>query len=202
MAAPYNLQDTAIGRQKAAIRARLLASRATPPARVASAIMQRVLAELVLPACVAGVWPLPGELDVRPLWHALHERGHRIVLPETPPRGQPLRFRAWQPGCMMLRERFGTLRPDGPEACPDLIFVPLLAFDDDGYRLGYGGGFYDRTLAAMPGIPTLGFACDAQQIAAVPRGPHDMRLDQLVTETRLLRWDAPRSSGLYAHAAG
>ena len=104
-------------------------------------------------AAVAGTWPIAGEIDVRPLWVAMHERGHRVLLPETPPRGLPLIFRQWAPGALMVPERFGTWRPDGPVGVPDVIFVPFLAFDDRGHRLGYGGGYYDRTLAALPGAP-------------------------------------------------
>ena len=131
---------------------------------------------------VAGFWPLPGEIDIRPLLHALIERGHTVLLPETPPRGQPLIFRRWQPGTPMVAERFGTLRPDGPIGTPGLLLVPLLAFDFQCNRLGYGGGYYDRTIMSLTGIRTLGCAFAAQQVDAVPVLPHDAPLDAIATE--------------------
>jgi 5-formyltetrahydrofolate cyclo-ligase len=82
----------------------------------------------------------------------------------------------------MVRERFGTFRPDGPVGLPDFVFVPLLAFDAAGNRLGYGGGFYDRTLAALPGAEAIGFAYAAQQVAQVPAEAHDRALRRVVTE--------------------
>ena len=105
-------------------------------------------------AAIAGFWPMGREINIRPLLVALAESGRAVLLPETPPRGQPLRFRRWRPGCAMVPERFGTLRPDGEVAVPGLLLVPLLAFDRAGRRLGYGGGYYDRTLAALPGVPS------------------------------------------------
>ena len=131
---------------------------------------------------VAGFWPMGSEIDVRPLLLALIGRGHLVLLPETPPRGQPLRFRAWRPGTPMIAERFGTARPDGPLHDPDVLLVPLLAFDARCRRLGYGGGYYDRTIAAHPGIRTLGCAYASQQVDAVPVLPHDAPLDAVATE--------------------
>ncbi len=134
---------------------------------------------------VAGFWPLPGEIDVRPLLHALSARGHTVALPQTPPRGQPLSFHAWQPGMDLQPGRFGTLHPDGPALTPDLLLVPLLAFDHTGARLGYGGGYYDRTLAALPGRLAIGCAFAAQEVAQLPIEPTDIRLSAVLTECRL-----------------
>ena len=131
---------------------------------------------------VAGYWPLGTEIDPRPLLRTLHARGHAILLPQTPPRGQPLTFRRWQPGAAMLPGRFGTLHPDGPLARPDLLLVPLLAFDARCHRLGYGGGYYDRTIAALPGIRTIGLAYALQEVPHVPTLPHDQPLDAIATE--------------------
>ena len=135
---------------------------------------------------VAGVWPLPGEMDLRPLLYALAGIGHRVVLPETPPLGQPLTFRTWSPGCPMVRERFGTLRPTGDPAAPDTIFVPLLAFDRSGARLGYGGGYYDRTLAALPDAVAIGFGYAAQEVERVPATEHDQKVRTIVTEREII----------------
>jgi 5-formyltetrahydrofolate cyclo-ligase len=147
-------------------------------------LSEHVLASLPLVSgcAVAGVWPLPGEIDLRPLWHTLHQRGHAVLLPETPPRGHPLVFRAWHPRCTMVRERFGTERPEGKVAVPDLIFVPLLAFDKAGNRLGYGGGYYDRTLALYGDTPAIGFGYAALLVDNVPAGPHDRTLKMIFTE--------------------
>ena len=131
---------------------------------------------------VAGVWPLPREPDLRPLWHALHACGQAVLLPQTSPPGGALLFRRWHPGCTMLPGRFGTCHPDGAVAVPDLVFVPLLAFDAEGYRLGYGGGYYDRTLAALPRARAVGYGFGFQQVDAVPRGPFDLKLPAIVTE--------------------
>jgi 5-formyltetrahydrofolate cyclo-ligase len=180
---------TTIAQEKAALRAQALARRATLDPQAGAALAEIVLREIEIAvgATIAGVWPLPGEIDLRPLLHAFHARGHEIVLPETPPRGQRLVFRRWSPGCAMIRERFGTYRPDGEIAEPDLIFVPLLAFDGDGNRLGYGGGFYDRTLQALPGRRAVGFAHAAQRVARVPVEAHDQPLSFIATEAGLLR---------------
>jgi 5-formyltetrahydrofolate cyclo-ligase len=151
-------------------------------------LLDRLLGEILgRPAAViAGVWPLPGEIDLRPLLHTLHERGFGVALPETTPRGNPLIFRHWRPDSVMLPEKFGTLRPDGPVIAPDLFLVPLLAFDASGRRLGYGGGYYDRTLPLYPGRPALGFAYAAQQVANLPSEPHDHPLDAIVTEAGVI----------------
>ncbi|MBV9653700.1 MAG: 5-formyltetrahydrofolate cyclo-ligase, partial [Acetobacteraceae bacterium] len=101
-------------------------------------------------AVVAGFWPLPGEIDIRPLLLALAGRGHPILLPVTPARGQPLAFGRWRPGEALRPGRFGTMVPAASDILPDVLLVPLLAFDRRGHRLGYGAGYYDRTLAALP----------------------------------------------------
>ncbi len=133
-------------------------------------------------AVVAGFWPINHEIDVRPLLQALHAAGHRIVLPQTPHVAEPLVFLGWRPGCAMVVGRFGTAVPDGPVAVPEVILVPLLAFDRAGRRLGQGGGFYDRTLAANPTAHAIGVGYAAQGVDIVPVGPHDQRLDAILTE--------------------
>ncbi len=138
-------------------------------------------------ATVSGFWPIGDEIDVRPLLHALHQRGNRVALPVTPRRGNPLTFREWKPGDVLVPERFGTVRPTGDILVPDMLLIPLLAFDITGGRLGYGGGFYDRTLAALPNRFRLGCAFAAQQIDAVPCGPYDIRLDAVATENGIIR---------------
>ena len=135
---------------------------------------------------VAGFWPLAGEIDIRPLLLALAGRGHPVVLPVTPARGNPLSFRRWQPGDVLVAERFGTRRPTGELMTPDLLRVPLLAFDGQCRRLGYGGGFYDRTLAALPSRPAIGCAFAAQRVDCVAAEAHDIPLHAVATERGLL----------------
>src|SRR5262249_49513285 len=141
-------------------RARILAAREVWDPSAGLRLGDYVLDEQPPPggAVVSGFWPIGQEIDIRPVLQALHERGHEIVLPETPKRGNPLIFRIWHPGDSMIPERFGTFRPPGPIAVPDFLLVPLLAFDRRGYRLGYGAGYYDRTLAGLPGRFRLGVA--------------------------------------------
>ncbi len=168
--------------EKHTLRQRMLANRRPPDEAAPAALARIALQNLTFPATVAGVWPLPGELDLRPLLHALHIAGHKIVLPYTPPRGERLVFHVWEPGMAMLPGRFGTFWPDGPVAEPDMLFVPLLAFDRAGRRLGYGGGYYDRTLAALGGRQAVGFGYAAQEVEAVPVEPHDRTMGAIVTE--------------------
>ena len=137
-------------------------------------------------AVVAGFWPIDREIDIRPLLSALHTRGHPVVLPVTGPRDAPLTFRLWQPGATLLAERFGTFCPTGEERRPEILLAPLLAFDRRGGRLGYGGGYYDRTLAGLPGAVAIGCAYAALEVARVPTGPHDQRLDAVATESGVI----------------
>lgn len=135
---------------------------------------------------IAGFWPLAGEIDIRPLLLALAGRGHPIVLPVTPARGNPLSFQRWRPGDVLTRERFGTVRPTGESMVPDLLLVPLLAFDGGCRRLGYGGGFYDRTLAGLPGRVAIGCAFAAQRVDCVAAEAHDIPLQAVATERGLM----------------
>ncbi len=178
-----------IAGQKAELRRTLLSGRSPTHSGDGNLLARNALAELDFTLCatIAGVWPMAGEMDLRPLLHALHARGHTIVLPETLPRGQVLTFRRWAPGTAMLPGRFGTFHTDGAPAVPDLLFVPLLAFDRSGNRIGYGGGYYDRTLAALPDRPAIGFGRADQEIALVPTETHDRRLATILTEREVIR---------------
>ena len=187
MAAPHGLSP--IDEAKRALRARMLAARAAwDPAASGRAVTAMVLRNCPPPvgAVVSGFWPLEGELDLRPLLHALHDLGHTVVLPVTPKRGQPLTFRVWRPGDLMERERFGTPRPTGEERTPDFLLVPLLAFDRHGGRLGYGAGYFDRTLPLLPHRFALGCAFAAQEVPEVPMSPSDVRLDAVATENEVI----------------
>ena len=131
---------------------------------------------------------LGDEIDVKPLLAQLHAAGHPIGLPVVLGKGQPLVFRAWHPGLALVAGGFKTEVPpqSSPELVPQVLIVPLLAFDAEGYRLGYGGGFYDRTLEKLrkSGARPLavGVAFAAQHVARVPRDAYDQPVDWIVTE--------------------
>jgi len=164
-------------------------------AGVGDALRDRFLAAIALPpegAVVSAFWPMGDEIDTRPLLHRLHARGYRCGLPVTVIRGLPLLFRGWTPDTAMVPGGFGTSvpPPEAGEVTPALLIVPLLAFDRAGYRLGYGGGFYDRTLAALraTGSPVaVGVGYAGQEIGQVPIHANDARLDWIVTERAAFR---------------
>lgn len=135
---------------------------------------------------VSGFLAIRDEIDLMPAMDALSARGRRIVLPVMSGKGRPLIFRAWEPGAPLEKGSLGTRVP-GPGAetgVPDILLVPLLAFDRSGYRLGYGGGYYDRTLEELRAtreILAAGIGFDEQEVDSVPREAHDQRLDWMVT---------------------
>jgi 5-formyltetrahydrofolate cyclo-ligase len=141
------------------------------------------------PAVVSGFWPINEEIDIRPLMIELHNQGCQLALPVVQGKGRPLLFRAWRPGDSLEAGVFGTLQPSARRETlePEALLVPLLACDKDGWRLGYGGGFYDRTLAGLRAkrkVTAVGVAFNAQLIPDVPHGPDDQRLDWLLTDRR------------------
>ena len=141
------------------------------------------------PAVVWGFWPMAEELDIRPLMIELHNQGCQLALPVVVAKRQPLVFRAWRPGDPLEAGVFGTLHPSPKREVvePDALIVPLLACDEDGWRLGYGGGFYDRTLEALRAkkiVTAVGVGFNAQLVPEVPHGPDDQRLDWLLTDKR------------------
>jgi 5-formyltetrahydrofolate cyclo-ligase len=135
------------------------------------------------------------ELDPEPLMLALHDAGCRLCVPVIEGRGLPLRFREWRPGARMRPGPFGAQVPvEGDWLEPELMIVPLLAFDAAGRRLGYGGGFYDRTIAgrrAAGPVRAIGFGYAAQEVDEVPADETDALLDAIVTEAGVIRPRAP-----------
>lgn len=131
---------------------------------------------------------LGSELDPRPLGEALRKLGWTLALPAAETPDSPLTFRGWAPGEPLGKDLTGLPAPlpSAPELTPDLVFVPLIAFDRHGGRLGQGGGHYDRTLEALSRLPRrppfVGFAYSGQQVARVPSEDHDQRLDGILTE--------------------
>ena len=175
-----------------AVRAELGSS---PKVRASRAIAGHGIAFLrPLPAStiVSGFASLPEELNVWQLLRRLHARGFLLALPVVQAKRQPLVFRAWVPGDVMASGVWGIAEPtaDKPEVEPDILLVPLLAFDAAGWRLGYGGGFYDRTLQALRAkkqITAVGLAYDEQRVDAVPHLDYDQRLDWVLTPSGPLR---------------
>jgi 5-formyltetrahydrofolate cyclo-ligase len=182
--------DTALRDAKAAARKLARAKRAgLASAEAPTRLAEAVLAHYSPPpgAIIAGYWPMGEEMDPRPLMLALASRGHPLALPVTPPRGQPLSFRAWAPGAALRAGPMGTSEPaEGTALRPDILLVPLLAFDRAGRRLGYGGGYYDRTLATLPGAKAIGIAYAGQEMPEVPSGPQDFRLPLIATEAGVI----------------
>jgi len=138
-------------------------------------------------------WPLGDELDPLPLLTQLHTLGHAMVLPVMLGAGKPLVFKRWQPGDQLQGAGFGTKEPldDQPQLDPDVILAPLLAFDLQGYRLGYGGGFYDRTLGQLrqhKQVKVFGLAFAEQEVDLVVKGEYDQALDGVLTPAALTRF--------------
>lgn len=144
-------------------------------------------------AAVAGYVAFRDEADPKALMLTLAARGHTLALPAMVAKAAPLRFHAWCENDVLVEHPYGVREPhpECPVVVPDVLLVPLLAFDAEGFRLGYGGGFYDRTLEALRAVrPVLaiGIAYAGQQRSDVPHGAHDQRLDAVLTENGLTRF--------------
>ncbi len=154
------------------------------------------------PQAVAGYWPIKTELSVLPLMTGLCANSRvRLALPLTGPPGTALAFHQWHPGEALDSGPYGTCQPfaKSPRLDPDVILLPLLAFDSTGARLGYGGGFYDRSLASFRrtghNITAIGIGYDEQQVAQVPVGRYDQRLDAVLTPSGLVIFEKRVGAG-------
>jgi 5-formyltetrahydrofolate cyclo-ligase len=159
------------------------------------ALLERHVPELE-GASIGFYWPFRGEIDLRGLATSLHEAGARLSLPVVVEKNEPLEFWRWEPGTRLAR---GTWRIPVPAervvAHPTVLVVPLLGFDEAGYRLGYGAGYYDRTLAAMQPQPfTVGVGYDFGRLATIHPQDHDIPMDAIATESSIVRFDANRRS--------
>jgi 5-formyltetrahydrofolate cyclo-ligase len=185
---------------KAELRRAALARRdALPPAdrmAAAQAIAERGLPIALGPGVVvSGFSPLKSEISPLPLLRRLADAGAPLALPVVVGRGQPLIMRAWSFGAPLTSGVWGIREPpaDAPEVFPDVLLVPLLAFDRTGHRIGYGAGYYDMTIArlrAMKSVTAIGIAFAAQEIAVVPATPRDARLDLVLTEHEVIYCEA------------
>ncbi len=167
----------------------------------AAALVAQRVAEQIQAAgkSISGYWPIGDELDARPTLEAISAAGGDAALPVVAGQGQVLIFRSWQIGEALDPGPFGTKHPS-PRASvvtPDILLLPLIAFDQTGNRLGYGAGYYDRTIVALRAerkLIVIGLAYDEQEIEAVPAETHDQRLDAVVTDARALWFNSAAQS--------
>ncbi len=139
--------------------------------------------------CVLSMyWPIKGEPDLRPLMHKLHEAGVVIALPLVEVKAAPLVFRLWTPATKMVRGDWNipVPPPDAAVVTPSISLAPLVGWDGEGYRLGYGGGYFDRTLASLTPQPfKIGVGSMSAKLATIFPQPHDIPMDVILTEAGL-----------------
>jgi 5-formyltetrahydrofolate cyclo-ligase len=177
---------------KAALRTEALVRRALMTAGDASASARRLadvgaaFAAEKAAKIVSAYWSINDEVSTFALLDKLAAQGIETALPVIQRRGAPLCFRLWKKSEPLAEAKWGIQEPaSGPEVFPDLVFVPLAGFDRAGHRLGYGAGFYDRTLArlrAMQQVTAVGVAYAVQELPAIPSETHDEKLDFVLTE--------------------
>ncbi|VAV91000.1 5-formyltetrahydrofolate cyclo-ligase [hydrothermal vent metagenome] len=159
--------------------------------RSGSQVAARFPAELVARGglTIAGYAPKGSEINCLPLMDKLKARGAKMCLPVVETKHEPLIFRAWEPGQELVTSAFGIEEPaqDAAILVPDMLLVPLLAFNAKGFRLGYGGGYYDRTLEKLRAenehLVAVGLGYEAQGISRMPVDRHDEKMDWIITET-------------------
>lgn len=190
MARPPVKDDAAATAWRAALRAEKLAARraldAAAQATLSARLETHLRAWLVArePARLAFCAPVNQEFDARPLVTELLARGWRAAMPVVVAPARPMVFRAWTPWMPMTADRYGIPIPaEGDAITPDIVLLPLVAFDAAGFRLGYGGGYFDRTLAALDPRPlAVGVGFELARTASIQPQPHDLPLDAIITE--------------------
>jgi 5-formyltetrahydrofolate cyclo-ligase len=191
-----DLSQTETENSKAALRAEALARRDALPAAARAAAAETIAARpfpvrVERGMIVSGFSPMKSEINPVPLMRRLADAGARLALPAIAGRGKPLIMRAWAFGEALASGQWGIREPtpDAPEVAPDIVIVPLAAFDRAGHRIGYGAGYYDMTingLRAKKAVIAVGIAFAAQEIAHVPATEHDERLDLVLTENETI----------------
>jgi 5-formyltetrahydrofolate cyclo-ligase len=181
---------------KAALRQEAIALRDALPPEERKAAAETIAARkfplaIASGTIVSGFMPLKSEINPLPLMQKLAEAGARLALPAIAGRGKPLILRAWEFGAPLDRGQWGIRepKPDAAEIEPDILLVPLLAFDRAGHRLGYGAGYYDMTihrLRALKPVTVVGIAFAAQEVPKIPTTPRDERLDLVLTEREVI----------------
>ncbi|MGI9387955.1 MAG: 5-formyltetrahydrofolate cyclo-ligase [Methyloligellaceae bacterium] len=150
-----------------------------------------LLSDAVSDAVISAFLPIRTEIGTRSLIERLVADGATVVLPAVVGDNPDLVFRVWAPGDPLVKGAFDVEEPmpDSPSRDPQTLIIPLLAFDRAGYRLGYGGGYYDRAIERLSvggPVRTIGVAYDGQEVVYVPREAHDQQLDVIVTPTRTI----------------
>lgn len=185
---------TALRREKIAAREALSSAEHARLSALIERHLESHLARLA-PCTLAFCWPIRNEFDARALVCRLLRRGWRACIPVVVAPAAPMRFRPWTPETAMGADPYGIPVPlgDAESPSPDIILVPLIAFDAAGYRIGYGGGYFDRTLAALvPRPATYGVGFELARTAGLSPLSHDVPMDMLVTEAGLAHPGAPR----------
>lgn len=187
-------QAADVARWRKAKRARLLAMRAALPVAVRHEASEVVAGHFdrllgaryptIEGLIISAWWPIKAELNLRHWFERLTARGARVALPVVVTPAAPLVFRVWTPDCHMVQGFWKIPVPEsGPEVAPDVTLAPVVGWDDAGYRLGYGGGYFDRTLAALAPRPfVIGVGLQAARVATIFPQPHDIKMDTIVTE--------------------
>ena len=188
---PEKIEDV-----KAELRREALRRRDALPAetrqRAAEAIAARAFPLVIAPGTiVSGFMPLKSEVNPLPLMRKLADAGASLALPVVAGRGKPLIMRSWQWGAPLVAGVWGIREPGqaAPEVQPDILLVPLLAFDRGGHRIGYGAGYYDLTIAqlrAKKPVTAVGIAFAAQEVESMPKTAFDARLDLVLTENETI----------------
>ncbi len=179
-----------VARWRKAERARLIEARLAIPADTRAAMSAMIgegidaIAGDLAGRIVSLYWPFRGEPDLRGWMNALAERGATAALPVVVEKGQPLIFRAYKQGDRLEKGVWNIPIPaKGDPVLPDIVIAPIIGIDRQNFRLGYGGGFFDRTLAAIPRNPlVIGVGYEMQRIATIYPQPHDIPMDRVVTE--------------------
>jgi 5-formyltetrahydrofolate cyclo-ligase len=189
---PTNQVDELKARLRETAQARRDALPADARRAAAEAIAARAFPLPITPGTIiSGFMPLKSEINPLPLLQKLSQAGAQLALPAIAGRGKPLIMRAWEFGVPLDRGQWGIREPkaDAPEVEPDILLVPLLAFDRAGHRLGYGAGYYDMTihrLRTLKPITAIGIAFAAQEVPKIPTTPRDERLDLVLTEREVI----------------
>ena len=137
-------------------------------------------------AIVSGYWPVHAEMNDLSILKELRRRGHVTALPRVAGKGDPLEFFPWDETTPMAAGKFDIAEPAAGKAVkPDVLIVPLLAFDAERHRLGYGAGFYDRTIKGLRSVLTIGLAYEDQLCDKLPSEAHDVRMDMIVTDKKV-----------------
>jgi 5,10-methenyltetrahydrofolate synthetase len=171
-------------------RERLIALRLKQPAEIRAAWTEKIAAALLpmlkeAKGAISFYWPFKGEPDLRPLMRQLAAADMQLALPVVVTKGQPLQFRPWSPGCKMVPGIWNIPVPDTTETViPAILLAPVVGYDPRGFRLGYGGGYFDRTLAQLHGDrQVFGIGYDCAEIPTIHPQGHDIPMTMIVTQS-------------------